>query len=144
MENKKPISTFEYLKSPWYQKERDGKLSDFLEARCFGGGTTALFKGMEGFDLLKEKNLLKSEMTLIRVMWNVGRGDEYYAVVESGGEIMLQGITTGSHDGIPGLHKPEDILEKRKEGGDKKGRTMSFELHYPNIEAIEKLREKGE
>lgn len=138
-------SPFERFRSPWYQKERDGKLSDFLEERCFGGGTVALFKGIEGFNFLKENNLFKSGATSIRVMWNIGRGDEYYKVVENNGEIMLEGITsTGSHDGNPGLHKPEDILEKRKEGGAKKGETMSFELHYPNLEAIEELREKGE
>jgi hypothetical protein len=141
---KKPDSIFEYMKSPWYQKERDGKLSDFIEERCFGGPASALFKGIEAFNMLEEKNLLKNGHTSIRVMWNVGRGDEHYTVVEQNGEIMLEGVTsTKSHDGMAGLHKPEDILE-RKLDGYKNGVTMSFELEYPNLEAIEELRKKGE
>jgi hypothetical protein len=141
----KPKSTFEYLKSPCYQKERDGKLSEYLRERCFSGGTFSLFKGMKDFNMLKNYNLFRIGITSIRVMWNIGRGDEHYMIVENNGEIMLEGITgTGSHDGNPGLHKPEDILEKRKDGGVKKGETMTFELHYPNLETIKELEKRGE
>jgi hypothetical protein len=138
-------SNFEYFNSPSYNKERDGKLSEYLEDRCSGGGTFALFTGMNDFNMLKEYGLFKPEYTAIRVMWNVGIGDEFYKIVEVDGKIMLLGMENGDHMSqipVKGLFKPEDVLEKR--GGSKKGVIMNFELHYPSMQAIKALAEKGE
>ncbi|MBW3000095.1 hypothetical protein KY339_05475 [Candidatus Woesearchaeota archaeon] len=46
--------------------------------------------------------------SIIRVMYNTGRGDEHYLVL---GEKELKGLQIPQHPGRPGTHDPKNILK---------------------------------
>jgi hypothetical protein len=60
--------------------------------------------------MLWEQGYLLQNFSYIRLMWNIGRGDEHFLVLEEG---LLQGLEAGIHSGREGIHKPEKILRKK-------------------------------
>ena len=91
-----------------YSPKIHGSLEKYLQK--YNGITTfPLFRGIEWFYVLRDRCYLLPEFSTIRLMWNVGRGDEHFDVDE---DYRLVGIGNGSfHAGRPGVHKPEDIIK---------------------------------
>ena len=89
-----------------YSPERDGPLEEYLELQ-FDGMVCRLFKGMEHFQMLRDKGWLLPNVSTIRLMYNAGRGDEHYLVTVG---FQLQGIVHAHHGGREGVLAPEDIL----------------------------------
>jgi hypothetical protein len=91
-----------------YLPERDGALEQYLAAQ-FRGDVFRLFKGFEHFELLRAQGWFVPGMSAIRVMYNVGRGDEIYSVTES---FQLKGIEHSEHGAPPGIVDPAVLLAK--------------------------------
>ncbi len=90
-----------------YTPERDGTLAEYLTTHD-GHSAFPLFKGLEQFELLRREEWFAPRMSIIRLMWNVGRDDEHFAVIE---DFQLQGIGHGAHAGREGIHDPADVLQ---------------------------------
>jgi hypothetical protein len=94
--------------SACYNPERDGTLAEYLETHD-GHSCFPLFKGLGDFQLLKDEGWLEPRISIIRLMWNVGRGDEHFFVTD---EFYLEGIENDHHGGRAGIHTPENIFKK--------------------------------
>jgi hypothetical protein len=90
----------------YYTPSRDGTLEQYLESH---DGTYAfpLFKGYEHYKLLWNDGWIQPEVTAIRLMWNVGRGDEYLGILDKD---TCVGIQLPAHSGRPGNHSIKEIL----------------------------------
>lgn len=110
-----------FIDQPYYTPERDGSIAEFLSK--FDYGTFPLFRGLEQYTLLWNDGFLVPDYSVIRVMWNVGRGDEHYNVMNDG---KLEGIDAPAHQGNPGVHDAKDLLF-RKLGRERL--VMAFEAH---------------
>lgn len=92
-----------------YNKKRDGPLEQYLETHdgisCF-----PLFHGYRMYQELWNKGYLLPNISVIRLMWNVGKGDEHFLVLE---DKRLQGLEANMHSGRPGIHDPKKILKSR-------------------------------
>jgi hypothetical protein len=75
-----------------------------------GRSAFPLFEGYEPYRMIWDKGLFIPDFSIIRVMWNVGRGDEHYLV---SGEFELIGIEDEYHGAKPGKHDPRKILTKK-------------------------------
>jgi hypothetical protein len=73
---------------PWYDRKRDGSLEEYFETHD-GHSCFPLFKGHAHYKLLWNKGYLQPEMSIIRLMWNIGREDEHFLVKSKD---ILQGI----------------------------------------------------
>ncbi|MEK6910175.1 MAG: hypothetical protein AABW82_00190 [Nanoarchaeota archaeon] len=100
----------------------------------FDHGSFPLFKGLEQYKLLWNEGFLVPDYSVIRVMWNVCRGDEHYGVLQDG---RLEGIKAPAHQGNPGVHDAKDLLF-RKLGREKL--VMAFEAHHLIPEQRRELR----
>jgi hypothetical protein len=92
--------------SACYSPKRDGPLGKFLAE--IGHGTFPLFQGLKDFEMLQKEGWLAPRMSMIRLMWNVGRDDEHFEVTE---DFKLEGIIANAHSGKPGIHEPAKIFE---------------------------------
>ena len=101
------------MKSPfdleqWYKPERDGSLEDYLKTHdgisCF-----PLFKGIKIYEKLLKEGYLIPNYSTIRLMWNVGREDEHFLVLE---DSKLEGLSLSAHSGREGIHDYKKILKK--------------------------------
>lgn len=90
----------------WYTPDRDGDLKKYLEIYD-GLAAFPLFRGFEQYVMLKDKGLFLPDYSVIRLMWNVGRGDEHFLVLE---DYRLEGLQTPAHAGREGIHEPEKIF----------------------------------
>jgi hypothetical protein len=93
---------------PWYNPKRDGSLEEFLEK--FDFSCTPLFKGYEHYKLLWDKGYLEKDISIIRLMWNMGRDDEHFIVI---GEYQIQGLRLPAHSGREGIYDPRILLEEK-------------------------------
>ncbi len=93
----------------WYVPERDGDLAKYL-SKHDGTGVYSLFLGYEWFERLRDEEYLVPRMSIIRIMWNIGRGDEHFLVTE---DFKLQGMSVPHHEGQPGLHEHKKLLKKK-------------------------------
>ncbi len=109
----------------WYDPKKHGSLDDYLKIQLDSTGTFCLFKGVKQFNLLWDAGYIISNFTCIRLMYNLGRGDEHYCVIDKN---TVSGVNAGFHAGKPGTHEIKDILAKdapafeahplkRKDGG---------------------------
>lgn len=58
--------------------------------------------------MMKEKGWLQPRISIIRLMWNMGRSDEHFVVTE---DHQLAGIHDApDHAGRPGVHDPQKVL----------------------------------
>jgi hypothetical protein len=111
-----------------YVPERDGELKTYLERQ--DGGTFCLFKGYKQYKMLWDQGFLEPDITHIRLMWNIGRGDEFFGVR---GLHEIEG-----YDNIPfhtarsGIHDPKKVLEE----------GPGFEVHYFNPNPVPRVPEK--
>ena len=92
----------------WYDSRRDGDLADYLREHN-GSRASNLFKGFKQYRMLWQKGYLEPEVSIIRIMYDVGRGDEHYLVV---GENKLKGIDVPYHPGKSGIHDPRKLLSR--------------------------------
>lgn len=90
-----------------YTPARDGPLVEYLQRRD-GLSSFPLFRGIEHFNMLRDQGWLAPRMSIIRLMWNAGRGDEHFEVTE---DFFLEGIPNDAHGGRPGIHSPEKVLD---------------------------------
>ncbi len=93
----------------YYQPKRDGTLDEFLRGQFDNIGTFRQFKGVDQFNMLWERGYLVPKLSCIRLMYNLGRGDECYAVI---GQNMLGGLDAGYHAGRAGRHQVRYVLTK--------------------------------
>ena len=91
-----------------------------------------LFEGYEQFEFLKSQNLLVPRITTIRLMWNIGRGDEHFDITE---DFKLEGILLNAHSGRPGIHDPKEILQI-KDNFRSGNKYVPFEISMPNREVL--------
>lgn len=91
----------------WYNPKIHGSLEKYLEEHN-GRTVFPLFKGYKHFKMLWDRGYITPEITFIRIMYNVGRGDEYYLVID---EDTLEGVTAGFHSGKPGRHNIKQLLD---------------------------------
>lgn len=110
-----------------YTPERDGPLDEFLERQ--ERHTFPLFKGLEHFELLRDKGWLAPRISIIRLMWNVGRGDGHFQVTE---DFKLEGIENPAHGGEPGIHEPAVLFRN----------SPPFEAHHLDGPAFEAMLER--
>jgi len=115
--------------SACYTPERDGPLSEFLDR--MERHTFPLFKGFEHFELLRAEGWLAPRISIIRLMWNAGRGDAHFEVTD---DFKLEGIENPAHGGESGIHEPADLLAK----------APPFEAHNLYGPAWEVLQQKRE
>ena len=93
----------------WYNEKRDGKLENYL-IKHDGCNSFPLFKGYRHFKMLWNRGYLIPDFSVIRIMWNIGRGDEHYLVKN---EASLEGLEVPVHFGKSGIHKVKNILNNK-------------------------------
>ncbi len=81
--------------SYYYKLERDGSLEKYLEIHD-GITSFPLFKGIEIYQKLFDEGYLVPNVSVIRLMWNIGREDEHFLVLEDG---KLEGLSLSAHSG---------------------------------------------
>ena len=93
---------------PWYQPERDGTLEDYLKIHN-GQFSFPLFKGYGQYKMLWDEGYLEPQISFIRLMWNIGRGDEHFIVL---GEYEIEGISDlPAHAGREGVYDVRELLD---------------------------------
>ena len=90
----------------WYDQKRNGDLAEYLKEHN-GSRASNLFRGFRQYRMLWQKGYLEPGISVIRIMYHTGRGDEHYLVV---GENELQGIDVPYHPGKLGIHNPRKLL----------------------------------
>jgi len=91
-----------------YDPRYDGSVFYYCR-RIIENNAFPLFSVEKHYQLLWNEGLLIPDFSVIRVMWNTGRDDEHFLVVN---ENTLQGIgnSSGRHSGRPGTHSIDQIL----------------------------------
>lgn len=89
-----------------YNPKKDGTLEAYLETHD-GNIACPLFKGFDHFEMLRSEGWLGPRFSIIRLMWNVGRGDEHFGITE---DWKLEGIPLEHHGGREGIHDPRIVL----------------------------------
>ena len=90
-----------------YRGEKDGPIEDYL-LLYDGRSTFPLFRSYEPFKILWDRGYIEPDITIVRLMWNVGRGDEHFQVM---GEDTLEGITgLPAHSGRAGKFSARELL----------------------------------
>jgi hypothetical protein len=89
-----------------YNPERHGPLEEYFK-KYDGWSACPLFSGVDLFYQLRDEAWLLPDFSVLRLMWNVGRGDEHFIVVE---DYMLMGASANFHGGRPGIHDPKEII----------------------------------
>ncbi len=100
-----------------YNPKRDGSLEKYFETHD-GLLAFSLFRGFDQFEMLRKEGWLGPRITIIRLMWNVGRGDEHFEVTDN---FQLLGLEAQAHAGREGVHDPQKVLEE----------GPCFEVHNP-------------
>jgi hypothetical protein len=89
-----------------YNPQRDGDLDKYLEVHN-GRSCFPLFHGIKWFYTLRDNGLFLPDFSVVRLMWNMGRGDEHFCLTQ---DYKLEGMQANYHSGRPGIHEPEAIL----------------------------------
>jgi hypothetical protein len=95
--------------STGYDPSSDGSLDAYLRRQFDNNGTYCLFRGYKHFRMLWKEGYVIPGMTAIRLMYNFGREDEHYLVID---EKTLEGIILPAHAGKPGRHLVRKILNR--------------------------------
>ncbi|MAG02218.1 hypothetical protein CMI42_02680 [Candidatus Pacearchaeota archaeon] len=90
----------------WYDAQRDGTIEDYIEY-CRNERLPKCFRGPEQFQRLVDLGYITPDITSIRIMYNFGRGDEFYSVVRG---FKLEGADVLVHSGKQGIHDPRELL----------------------------------
>lgn len=90
-----------------YNEERDGPIERYLETHN-GISTFPLFTGYDSFKMLLDKGYIIPGRSIIRLMWNIGREDEHFFVLD---EKTLEGISNiPAHAGREGRFNVKKLL----------------------------------
>ena len=89
-----------------YTPDRDGTIEDYIRMSK-NQRVPLCFKGYEQFQNLVNLGYIEPNITLIRVMYNHDRGDEFYGVID---DFKLEGMLVNVHRGKEGIYNPEEIL----------------------------------
>ena len=92
-----------------YDAKRDGSLSEYLKTHD-GYMAFPLFYGLQQYHMLWDEGWIVREYSIIRIMWNVGRGDEHYLVI---GRDNVKGIENDAHGGAKGFFDMGKLLNDR-------------------------------
>lgn len=93
-----------------YDPEKDGDLIEYLQTHN-GISAFPLFRGYQHFKQLWDRGLFVPNRSLIRLMWNVIRDDEYFLVR---GEFEIEGVSDlPAHAGRAGVYDPRKLLDKK-------------------------------
>ena len=90
-----------------YVPKRGGSLEKYLETHD-GHSVFPLFRGPKMFEILMKKGYFLPDYSVVRLMWNVGRGDEHFYVDK---DYKLVGVDVPVHAGRHGVHSYKDILK---------------------------------
>jgi hypothetical protein len=87
----------------------DPKINSLEEYLKVYDGSRAfpLFKGYAHYKMIWDKGLFIPDWSIIRIMFDRGRGDEHYWVT---GEFEITGLEHEYHGGKPGKHDPRKVL----------------------------------
>lgn len=107
---------FLFEQTSYYNPKHHGDLENYFE-EYDGQRAFPLFKGEKHFNMLWKQGYILPGLTIIRVMWNVGRGDEHFEILD---KKTLEGIDANYHAGHQGKH-PISILNK----------CPPYEVHRP-------------
>ena len=99
------------MRATHYRGSIDGDIKQYLIESHSNGMVSPTFKGYESFEQLWDLGVVTPKITSIRLMFNIGRGDENYIVAD---KEHLEGIVVNAHPGQEGLHNTEEILTKTK------------------------------
>jgi hypothetical protein len=94
-----------------YGGHADGDIKQHLKNMHESGAVAPTFKGYEPFKQLWDLGFVTPQITVIRLMFNLGRGDENYSIVD---EENLEGVILNCHSGIPGVHNTKELLTNTK------------------------------
>ena len=111
-----------------YSAKRDGPLEQYFETHD-GSSACSLFQGYDQFEMLKKEGWLGPRLTIIRLMCNVGRGDEHFEITD---DFQLLGLEANAHSGREGVHDPKKVLEE----------GPCFEVHRPLFLHLRKRHEQ--
>lgn len=92
----------------YYNPKCDGTLDEYVRRQEEHSGTSCLFNGVRQFNLLWGEGFILPGRTAIRMMYNVGRGDEHYVVRD---RETLVGAVAGAHSGKPGIFPVRAIIK---------------------------------
>ena len=93
-----------------YNKDRDGKLKDYLSLHDGLSGSNPRFRGLHMFGVLYKEGWILPGRTYIRIMPEDARSDEHYLV---SGKNELKGMTDMRyHEGREGEHTPQSLLDQ--------------------------------
>lgn len=107
--SKVKVGGFAMTRPPYYVPELDGSLEEYLRERD-GFSATPLFFGSDSYRLLWDEGWLIPEISVVRLMWNIGRDDEHFFVINRD---TIQGTGgTSRHAGRPGVFRIEEIFDK--------------------------------
>jgi len=87
----------------------DGTLEAYLGTHD-GYSAFPLFRGYRHYKMLWRRGYLEPGLSVIRLMWNIGRDDEHFIVH---GEYEIEGISATAHAGRPGKYDPRKLLSER-------------------------------
>lgn len=90
-----------------YNEMRDGPLGEYLRTHD-GYNAFPLFKGIDDFEMLRQQGWLEPRISVIRLMYNVGRDDGHYVVTE---DFKLEGLQANAHSGDEGIFEPAELLK---------------------------------
>lgn len=94
---------------PEYNEIRDGLLENYLNV-FDGHNSFPLFRGYDQYKMLWDKGYLISDFSIIRLMWNVGRGDEHFRVID---DKTVEGLEVPVHFGRPERSDIKKILDAK-------------------------------
>ena len=98
---------------PWYKENRDGKLEEYIAERVKHDtfGVFPLFKGYTWYEKLWDLGYLLPDRSYVRLMWNIGRGDEHFVVLS---REEIKGLhDVPGHPGREGIHKVRKVLTNK-------------------------------
>lgn len=99
------------MRATHYRGSIDGDIKKYLIEAHSNGMVCPTFKGYEPFEQLWDLGVVTPQITSIRLMFNIGRGDEHYIVAD---KEHLEGIVIKAHPGQEGLHITKELLTKTK------------------------------
>lgn len=92
-----------------YNPKQNGTVQGYIR-KCREERVPICFKGAAQFQMLVDLGLVIPHMTFVRLMYNLGRGDEAYQVVDG---FRLEGLEIAVHGGQSGIHDAKKILSRK-------------------------------
>lgn len=97
-----------------------------------GSSAVPTFRGSIAFEYLRYQGLILPGHTYIRLMWNLGRGDEFFNITLR--YELLGADYVPAHTARSGVFTPEEVLDQILDGFDE---PPYFEMHSFNLCVLE-------